>query len=189
MTMSYNGMFDHGSTATTPYYQFILDAIRIYDPANNGENDSVIQNAYVKDKEGWPVYQELRNLLISAEGFGGLTANGVETGAMFIDGRPNYEGDTVDGVLNISDYISYGPNNEVYLSKGQAIAFNLDKSNVAAVHLAMKTMTKNSVPVRMFNVVENSNGEIQIKNEITFDVSTCTDLYYDISKLTLCNNI
>ncbi len=182
MTVSYTGILDHG-TDTPTSYQFILDSIRIYDPANNGANDKVIENTYIKDNEGWPVYQEVRNLLISKESFGGLTADGVKTGAMFIDGRPNYEGDTVDDVFNITDYINYGPNNEVYLSKGQAIAFDLDKSNVAAVHLAMKAMTKNGVPVRMFNVVESSNGEIQIKNEITLNVSTSTDLYYDISKL------
>lgn len=66
---TYSPAFDH--VANSQSYDFYLDAIRIYDPANDGaqDNDNVIEDAYKADGEGWPSYIELRNKLIAANSF------------------------------------------------------------------------------------------------------------------------
>jgi hypothetical protein len=58
---SYGALFDHQKDGS---YDFYLDAIRIYDPANDGADDVVIKDAYIADGEYMPTYEELRNLLI-----------------------------------------------------------------------------------------------------------------------------
>ncbi len=128
----YDDFFNHGQdgqdgkdkTDTANSYDFYLDAIRIYNPANVNEQgdytNTEIKDAYLLDKEGWPIYTELRNLLLSANAF---NQDGYETfanGIVYIDGR--------DGAVSIADYASYGPNNEVYLKKDNSVAFNLDLS-------------------------------------------------------------
>ena len=112
-------LFDHGQYDGTKY-DFYMDAIRIYDPANNGENSDTIKNAYTSDSEGWPTYEELRDKLISAGDFGALEDdNGTVSGIVFIDNASGNKQAT------IRDYSNFGPNNEVYLAPGQGISFDL----------------------------------------------------------------
>lgn len=94
-------------------YNFWLDAVRVYDPASTENTD--VKAAYEADQEWTPDYIELRDLLLDA---GTLDAaeDATVDGAVFIDGMPN---------ASIADYESYGPNNEVYLSCGQSIAFRM----------------------------------------------------------------
>ena len=178
ITAAYASLFDHNKAGS---YDFYLDAIRIYDPANDGANSKVIEDAYKADGEGWPHYEELRNLVIdtalmdenSAEGATNTAINGV----VFID--------TVDGTSNIADYVSYGPNNELYLAPGQSIAFQLDQTyadKIADVQIAMKSANGNAVSYKMNNVVNGAET-----NAITGELNTATDLYYSIK--TLKNNI
>lgn len=123
-------------------YSFWLDAIRVYDPLGK-DNDT-----YVKDGEGYPQFIELSEQLRKSN-FNGL---------VFIDGKEEAE---------ITDYKNYGPNHEVYLAKGQALAFSLSNlNNVASVQLALKAVNG--------TVSYTINGEEQT-------VSTATDMYYDIT--------
>lgn len=111
------------NAAGRPNYKwddFYLDAIRVYDPANDGANSTVVKDAYVSDKEGWPSYQELRNMLITMQTFDALGEEDEVEGIIFIDGNAALD----QG--QIADYISFGPNNELYLAPGQAVAFNLN---------------------------------------------------------------
>ena len=178
ITAAYASLFDHNKVGS---YDFYLDAIRIYDPANDGANSEVVEDAYKADGEGWPHYEELRNLVIdtalmdenSAEGATNTAINGV----VFID--------TVDGTSNIADYVSYGPNNELYLAPGQSIAFQLDQTyadKIADIQIAMKSANGNAVSYKMNNVVNSAET-----NVITGELNTATDLYYSIK--TLKNNI
>ena len=190
-------------------YDFYLDAIRIYDPVLTSEMDVATEDlitdsnpdgkysvnqtavkAYKADKEGWPVYKELRNLIIEANKFDIQdTTDDPEDevpGIVFIDG------DSEVGTSQIEDYKNYGPNNEIYLKPGQAIAFKLwigltgededgnlklDKSNIASVQLAIK-----SVEGTAYSQIWNADSATSSSTSIS-TVSTATDLYYDITNL------
>lgn len=130
-------------------YSFWLDAIRIYDPMG------VDNETYTKDDEGFPQYIKLRKELAENSS---ITTN---TNLLFIDGKDKAE---------ISEYKNFGPNNEVYLARGQAISFklegNLDK--IASVQIGAKAPNGNA------NLVVNS-GEAK-------EIATATEMYYEISK-------
>lgn len=165
ISASYNSFFAHNQYDDSSY-DFYLDAIRIYDPAKDDETSN---NAYVQDGEGWPSYQELRDLLISANDFDSL-GNTVQSGIVFIDGK----GD----INSVSDYLNYGPNNELYLMPGQSVAFELnadiDRTNMAAIHLGVKSVG-GTAKAEIYAVGQQKT--------LKLDVATATDLYYDITSL------
>lgn len=173
--VAYGDVFDHGQYSNGSY-DFYLDAIRIYNPANNGNDNDVIQGAYTGDGEGWPSYQELRNMLIKAESFG---INGTTPGAVFIDGIASV------GAANMANYQSYGPNNEVYLTKDQAVAFEFNALNmkdgsfaslgdlVDELHLSMKSVG-GTAHVR---IIDLDNGNKEVLNQ---QINSSTDLYYSL---------
>ena len=170
-------------------YWLYLDAIRIYDPANDGaeDDDDVIEDAYVKDHEGWPSYIELRNNLIAAEdGFGNNDTDTKVIGMVFIDGDAEVGNDQMD------DYKSYGPNNEVYLAAGQSVAFMIsdvkhgDKSIVDQIHIGMKSANGEACTYKIFNIAKAADSENNVAagqkyHEKTAEISTATDMYYDIT--------
>lgn len=158
---AYAGLFDHTGTGS---YDFYLDAVRIYNPC--GDNETA-QDAYEKDNEAYPVYHELRNLVIDAADLTEDRMNGI----VFIDGKGN--------TASVSDYISYGPNNELYLTGNQAIAFELNAENAASVQLALKTAGDNGA-VKVYSVDEDGNVKVVA---LDTELTTATDLYYDISQL------
>ena len=170
ITAAYNQVFDHAEQGS---YELHLDAIRIYDPTGN--NDTTSTNAYVKDGEGWPKYEELRNNIISATAYevtrnvdGSLTVTGTDadaeadiaqTGGIFID---------CADVATIAEYISFGPNNELYLANNQAIAFTVDTSVGAIADVQLGIKAANGAPVTY-----EINGDEKT-------VNTATDMYYSI---------
>lgn len=154
ITVSYISAMDHTEPAG---YDFYLDAIRIYDPCGTNQQ---AQDVYGKDGEAQPEYIELRNQIISASEFA-QNPDTTFTGAIFIDGIGN--------TTKVSDYVSYGPNNELYLAKGQAVAFSVNGSNVQDIQIALKLASGSAATCKI-------NGK-----EIT--VSTATDLYYSILDL------
>ena len=170
---------------TAEGYDLYLDAIRIYDPANDGmadgTDDSTIEKAYVADGEGWPSYIELRNQLITSETLGNATTDTKINGLVFIDG------DAEVGDAQIEDYKSYGPNNEVYLASGQRVAFLLDvPKNVANVHIGIKSADGENGTYTIKNIAKSTNSETGVEagdvyNEKTYSVSTATDMYYDLT--------
>lgn len=137
ITAAYNTFFDHIDGSEN--YDFYLDAVRIYDPTGN--KNTAANDIYKQDGEGWPVYQELRNNVIAAADFkakedvNGDAAKGTINGIAFID--------TDNTTFDVTDYISYGPNNELYLAKDQMIVFGLDMDAyldlVDRVNLGMKS--------------------------------------------------
>lgn len=191
VTAFYNTIFDNTDAGK---YTLYLDAVRIYDPANNGaeDNDNVIEEAYQIDGEGWPTYFELRNYLIAAGSFGNYDADsntdGVidsndtpVTGLVFIDGK--------GAVSEISDYVSYGPNNEIYLAPGQRVAFILSlPQNLANVHIGIKSANGEKGAYTITNVAqtEKTVGTNTVKAGTyyaakTSTIDTNTEMYYDLS--------
>lgn len=205
---TYAEFFDHKrEDGKYTSYDFYLDAIRIYDPANDGANSTVVKDAYIADGEGWPTYVELRNLIITANTFDKLddeTVNGI----IFIDGNKALsdstypEGTEPDSPVTgknyeISDYINFGPNNELYLDSKQAIAFKLeDDSNVVDIQLALKTVGSfaDDSANGTNQGVADGDGKATVtisyiddngakKVYLTQSIETATDMYYSIKDL------
>ena len=170
---------------TADGYDLYIDAVRIYDPANDGAadgtTDTTIEDAYKADGEGWPSYIELRNKLISTETLGNAATDTKITGLVFIDG------DKEVGDAQINDYVSYGPNNEVYLAPGQSVAFILSTpSNIKNVHIGIKSADGTTGTYTITNIAKATNSETGVKagdyyGAKTSTISTTTDMYYDIT--------
>ena len=155
ITVFYDGAFNQ---TTSNQYNFWLDAIRVYNPMGTGADANA---NYVKDSEGYPQYIKLRDSLAKDH-----TATAE---AVFIDGGAN---------ANIQTYANYGPNNEVYLANGQAIAFTIPKNtNIASIQIGAKAPdgnaaemdvngTKKAIPsaTEMYYEIAQSGGQFTITN-------------------------
>lgn len=170
ITVAYADFFAHGQNGGGSY-DFWLDAVRIYDPAGAvagaaGGSQENYENAYKADGECWPTYMELRDMIIRDKSF---TADSAANGMIFIDGQT--------GNVSMADYTSYGPNNELYLANGQAVAFRLNAAgNVADIQIALK------------NIVEGKNASCKIfavgsEPENGTVLATATDMYRSIKDL------
>ena len=156
------------SSKRDPYYQaggannnydFYLDGVRIYNPAGDKLNSQ-----YVKDGEGYAQFTEIRNMLLKASD---LTTNIQPTkGMVFVDG--------VGDKGQLADYRNYGPNNEVYLSKNQAIAFKIgNMSNVASIQIGAKAPEGNAT----MQIRVGTNGSQ------TQPLTTASDMYYELKNV------
>lgn len=162
----YAAFFDHDKTETDASYTLYVDGVRIYGPAEDLDEDY-----YLLDHEGWPQFLEMRKLLLEqGNGFGenpGELSMGV-----YIDGM-NELGD-------LSNFAQYGPNNEIYLDPGQAIAFALKKGDSAMVdqiHVSIKQVFNGEASV----VFASGTAEAPRQTELT--LNTASECYYDLSSV------
>lgn len=148
----YNQIFDKTGGNQ---YNFWLDAIRVYNPM--GENGN---SYYTQDNEGYPQYIKLHDALAD----GTAKPDGKTDKMVFIDG-----GSTAD----IATYANYGPNNEVYLMKGQAITFKIPANDkIASIQIGAKA------PDGKANMVVKDGTGAERKNQ---ELNTATEMYYEIS--------
>lgn len=127
-------------------FSFWLDAIRVYDPMGK-DNDT-----YKQDNEGYPQYIKLHDAIV------GHSADIKNT--VFVDGGAN---------ATLTQYTNHGPNNEVYLTNGQAISFKLtgDLGSIASVQIGAKT--------------PNGTGDVAKISVNGQEVKTATEMYYAIT--------
>lgn len=145
--VAYNKFFD---TAEAKEYSFWLDAVRIYDPMGEYAD-------YTKDNEGYPQYIKLRDTLVD----GTAKPDGTDK-TVFIDG-----GSTADIKTT---YANYGPNNEVYLMKGQAITFKIPANDkIASIQIGAKAPKG------------TANLNVNEKEIVSGGLSTATEMYYQIA--------
>ena len=153
----YSKNYDHAGDGS---YSFWMDAVRIYDP---GLADDDANKAHGDDKELAPTFITLRDLLVDAGSLGSFEnqeGNTVE-GVVFIDGKT--------GTSSIDDYANPGPNNELYLAKGQGVSFRIQTYvKPEKVHLGVKLAFGSGASLRI--------GDTEFKN-----VTTATDMFYDIT--------
>lgn len=169
ITVAYADFFSHGQNGGGSY-DFWLDAIRIYDPAGavagavtDKSEQTKYDNAYKADGECWPTYMELRDMIIRDKSF---TADSTANGMIFIDGQT--------GNVSMADYTSYGPNNELYLANGQAVAFVLKASgDVADIQIALKAIQESKAA---HAVITTTDGKVLFDG----DIATATDMYHSI---------
>ena len=160
VTPTYIPFFDHTGAGS---YDFYLDAVRVYNPAQD------LEDYYVLDGEGWPQYIELRKQLLGKDTSG--NAEAYVNGVCFIDG-------VGDG--DVSEYESYGPNNEIYLNSRQAVAFAIESNgaSIASVQVGIKTFEQTGALTASCVDAEGNtlaSGELQI--------GTNTDMYYSLTNL------
>ena len=153
------GYSQYQDVANAGNYSFWLDAIRVYNPGG-----SALDNAYNLDGEKNPNFVELRKVLLDADSFGTIgTANGV----VFIDGK--------GGNATVTDYKNYGPNHEVYLASGQAIAFQLVASGAKPTDLQLGAKLANGTSATL------TITGAQIKNAGSLTLGTATDMFYQLT--------
>ena len=156
--------------------KFYLDGIRIYDPIstdsdNQDSNDA--KEAYKDDDELYTQVSKLRNLIIKqAE----INEGNVLNGAVFIDTTKNNKSDDTTA---LDEYKSLGPNNEVYLSKGHAIAYKLTVKEIPqAVLIGAKSPNSDNSNKAKLVVSTKDNTT----NSFAREINSATDMYYDVSK-------
>lgn len=148
-----------GETTRSTYY---LDGIRVYNPLSaTQETNEVVSGAY--GNEVGAMFKEVRDILLDSTTLnaGSTDANGV----VFID--KTAEGAVGSNTSVIGTYKEYGPKNEVYLAKDQAIAFYLVGGNVQVGLKAPEGAT----------VADVTNGVA--RSPLTINASS--DLFYEIS--------
>lgn len=143
--------------ARSTYY---LDGIRIYNPV---AEDSLVQEAY--GDEAGAVFKSVREILLDAKK---LTEDATTAaGVVFIDQQDDGTGNVTN---EIGTYEEIGPKNEVYLGKGQAIAFKVTPSDTASYSVGLKAMTG-----------ETTKAEVTSGTEkYSYDVKATSDLYYEL---------
>ena len=141
----YSKYFDK---TTKSQYSFWLDAIRVYNPMGEGYD-------YTADNEGYPQYIKLHDKLADTAATSG------DEQVLFIDGAEH---------ATIAQYANYGPKNEVYLAKGQAISFKLtgNTNEIASIQIGAKAPDGKTA-----KMVVNSSEPIEL--------NTATEMYYTIS--------
>ena len=163
ITVAYADFFSHGQNGGGSY-DFWLDAVRIYDPAGAADGSKEnYEKAYKADGECWPTYMELRDMIIRGKSF---AADSTANGMIFIDGQT--------GNVSMADYTSYGPNNDLYLANGQAVAFVLKASgDVADIQIALKAIQESKAA---HAVITTTDGKVLFDG----DIATATDMYHSI---------
>lgn len=143
ISVAYDSNFDKTGDSQ---FSFWLDAIRVYDPM--GKNNVT----YTQDDEGYPQYIKLHDAIV------GHSADIKNT--VFVDGGAN---------ATLTQYTNHGPNNEVYLTNGQAISFKLtgDLGSIASVQIGAKT--------------PNGTGDVAKISVNGQEVKTATEMYYAIT--------
>ncbi len=123
ITPTFTSAFGHASVDSdnNKYYRVYFDAVKIYSPAGVGDEiaDKVVKDAYATDDELYPDYIELKDMLIGAESLSESEGQGI----IFIDGIAALDND-------LEKYKNAGPNNELYLAKDQAVAFEIWATSV-----------------------------------------------------------
>ena len=166
ITPTFTSAFGHSSTAAdgTSYYRVYLDAIKIYSPAGVDDEitDNVAKDAYSTDDELYPNYLELKDMLIGADSLSETDTQGI----IFIDGIAALDND-------ISTYRDAGPNNELYLAKDQAVAFEIWATAVPT-DIQIGTKLACGSPAL---TVSYASKTTELK------LATATDMYYSLNSI------
>ncbi len=169
-TVSFTGL-NHGtytvkltvaatSDGRSTYY---LDGIRVYNPlSSEQEVDSTVSGAY-GDEVG-AVFTEVRDILIDTANVDEDAGTASLSGAVFLDKH----GDDTTGTFSVGEYKEYGPKNEVYLAKNQAVA------------IATGSLDKISIGLK----APEGETEATVTNSVDISpipISSASDLYYQVT--------
>lgn len=138
-------------------YTLWVDAIRIYNPA---QNDKTSNDAYLDDGESNPHLTTVKKLLTTPNSFGnGYGANGV----IFVEGK--------DNKVTMEEYKNQGPNNETYLKNGNGIAFKLRYNGNDTPDVALQIGAKLAV---------GSEATLVFNGKNLTTLKTATNMFYKL---------
>lgn len=155
---AFTSIFNHYSVDNDgiKYYRLYFDAVRIYSPSIT--EDSL--NSYILDNESQPHFEEIKNVLIKNQDF----TESYSEGMIFIDGKGEIES------AQLMENIAANPNNEIYLTENQMVAFQL-QSEICPLQTAigLKVASGNNVTTAKIytDMVEQ-----------TIELNTSTEMYY-----------
>ena len=153
--------------------EFYFDAVRIYGTINTQDTDETATNAYEvyqKHGEADPAFKELRDILIDAGK--GITDAKID-GVVYMDNN----GET--STSSIAKYDKDGPNNEVYLASGNAVAFKLEVEGDIPASIDIGAKSPDGTPVSMKIGVGAVVSDAK-SGGTTRTIQTATDLYYSM---------
>ena len=167
ITTPYVPILDSTNAGGDGSYDLYIDGIRIYNPA---QGDETAMNAYIEDNEGYPIFKEMRDMLLTSVEYKPGDENSADIqfgGAMFVDG--------IAETAFASVYANIGPNNEIYLAPGQGIAFALrtTEAKPTGIYFGMKSPNGEAIAA-----VEGNHTGASIRN--TINLNTTSDMYYEI---------
>lgn len=139
-------------------YKF--DGVRVYNPAD--ESNEIVKDAYTNDNEQNATFLKVRDLLIDANSFSDVEN---VSGAVYTD--------SIKDSATVAQYVDIGPKNEVYLAKGNAIAFKVDN-----YRNGMKVMVGLSAPEG------TAASTVKLSNDSTTKeqtISSVVDMYYEVT--------
>ena len=179
----YNTMGDY------QYYDLYVDAFRIYDPAGIDEEGNIasgiIQDSYNYSNEAFEKFTTLKSVVIGVDTMGSYNEADGRDETVEKDGAVLVDGNVVLDSSRIADYKKFGPNNELYLSKGMSVAFEISASTIPEdVQIQLKKIS-DAYPTLKITYVTSDNKVFT--NEV--EVRTATDLSYSIMKLIGKDNI
>lgn len=164
---------------------FYLDGIRIYNPIGNEANEA-LREKYYADGENGAVFKEIRNELLGNNRMQLITyakdgtvslSNAFTTTEWLHSEDNNYKAE--QSAEGWNDYLKRGPNNELYLSPGQAIIFQIQNETDIAYNLK-----KNSLQIGA-KLPNGDKGQMTVKvgdnTPVSYDVNTKAELYYDVT--------
>ena len=152
---TYTSRLDHQGDGA---YDFYLDAIRVYNPMGDDIDAATV---YLNNGEYVVAHQSIRDILINAKD---LDVNDTEsTGAVYI--APGADG-------TFEQYSTAGPKNEVYLAKGQSIAFNMEVSGFMPTSVQVSAHALDGTAEMRFGSDASRSGSISISHKTT--------LYYEV---------
>lgn len=155
---------------TNDQSNYKLDGVRVYHPAD--ETNETVQNAYANDDEQNAVFTQVRKILLTANSFGEGTYSGEAiSGVVYTDATR--EGGQTHDTNNVAEtYKDLGPKNEVYLAKGNGIAFEIPKYN------GQKVMIGLSAPETAASgtVTATKGSDAQ-----TIEIKSNVDMYYEVT--------
>ena len=153
--------------------EFYFDAVRIYDTA---KGDKIAETEYKLDGEYAPEIKEIGQLMVDLDTFTSLTG-GNATGMLFMDAYKDVDMNEITGTNLVATYKTYGANNEIYLEKGQGVAFLLSSgTNPATIQIGAKSVKGDTVVLNAA-VTDTAIGNANFTQTIT----TSTDMFYDLT--------
>lgn len=149
--------------------QFYFDAIRVF---NSAGDDADAAAAYAADKEYASSVTEIRDMLLDSTNYDSSITS--KTGVVFVD--------KIDTGVEVATYATIGPNNEVYLSKEQAITFKIQANGGTPASIDIGAKGVSGASATLSATIANGTGATAMKNTITETIATSTAMFYDLQK-------
>ena len=185
--------------------EFYFDAIRIFDPiaetalvtpegttATGDKKPAVnVEDLYKADGEYAAQVITIGEILADSLSFKGLGDDEKATGVLYLDAFTMDGAGPDDEYVSadiVGDYDNFGPNHEIYLAKGQGVAFilNANGTNPASLQIAAKSIDGKATQLKA--VIRSMGGTADSVN-YTADISTATSMFYQIASGTTLTKV